>query len=286
MSPNSTHYDDLQVTQSASAEVIRAAYRCLTQKLHPDRNPPELREQCERVMQMVNEAYAVLSDPVAREAYDRGLGERSGSGRDTAQDINKARQAHSYASTGVLEQNADTAFDEHAAYEVIDKELESKKVDRGFWLKAFVLSGGEPTLQKLRYVEIRLAQLRTTEKARFDLEIGEKRAAEHARRTEKSKALKAVFTSGSRLDHEEIEKLAQAASSDKSLLKTADRVHGNTLLHLAAEAELSSAVEFLLKLGARPDAKNQSGRRPYEVCNDVALTRTLKNASAAKEHGL
>lgn len=282
MSQGGTYYEDLQVVPTASTEVIRAAYRCLTQKLHPDRNPPEMRAQCERVMQMVNEAYAVLSEPASREAYDRELAERQRSGHDER----KSRQAHSYAASGVLEQDAEPLFDEHAAYEVIDQELESKKVDRGFWLKAFVLSGGEPTHQKLRYVEIRLAQLRTTEKARFELELAEKRAAEQARRAGQTKALKAIFTSGSRLDHEEVEKLVRAAASDKSLLKAVDRVQGNTLLHLAAEAELGGAVELLLKLGARADSKNQNGRRPYEICNDAALARLLKSASSAKEHGL
>jgi curved DNA-binding protein CbpA len=284
MSQDNTHYDNLQVAPTASQEVIRAAYRCLSQKLHPDRNPPELRTQCERVMQMVNEAYAVLSDAAAREAYDRALAERL---RDVADaDATRARQAQSYASAGGLGPDPEEEFDEHAAYELIDKELEGKKVDRGFWLKAFVMSGGDPTLQKLRYIEIRLAELRTIEKARFALELGEKRAAEQARRAGQTRALKAVFTAGSRLDLDEIEKLAQAAASDKTLLKTVDRVRGNTLLHLAAEADLGSAVEFLLRQGARADVKNQSGRRPYEVCNDAALARLLRNASATKEHGL
>ncbi|HZR35520.1 MAG TPA: J domain-containing protein [Nevskia sp.] len=279
--PASTHYETLQVIPSASPEVIRAAYRCLAQYLHPDRSPPGLREECERLMRLVNEAYAVISDPAAREAYDRWLARQQPPGRG-GYDPDRAWQA--WRGAEALEQEADAGFDEHAAYELIDRELEGARMDRGLWLKAFVESGGDLTRQKLRYVQIRLDQLRTTEKARFNLELSGRRAREHARQAEQIKALKAVFAAGSRLEVEEIERLARAAASDKTLLKAADRLRGNTLLHLAAEAELEGAAEVLLKLGARAEAKNQAGRRPHELCGNAALTRRLEQA-AARERG-
>lgn len=66
----STHYDVLRVTADAPPEVIRAAYKALSQTWHPDRNPsPEAGE----VMQALNTAYAVLSDPSKRADYDRSL---------------------------------------------------------------------------------------------------------------------------------------------------------------------------------------------------------------------
>jgi len=279
--PASTHYETLQVIPSASPEVIRAAYRCLAQYLHPDRSPPGLREECERLMRLVNEAYAVVSDAAAREAYDRWLARQPPSGRG-GYDPDRAWQL--WRGAGALGQDADAEFDEHAAYELIDKELEGARMDRGLWLKAFVESGGDATRQKLRYVQIRLDQLRTTEKARFNLELSGRRAREHARQAELIKALKAVFAAGNRLEVEEIERLARAATADKTLLKAADRLRGNTLLHLAAEAELGSATEVLLKLGARADARNQSGLRPHELCGDAALARKLAQA-ATREGG-
>lgn len=279
--PASTHYETLQVIPSASPEVIRAAYRCLAQYLHPDRSPPGLREECERLIRLVNEAYAVISDPAGREAYDRWLA-RQAQPAQGVYDPDRAWQA--YRGADALEQDADAGFDEHAAYELIDKELEAARMDRGLWLKAFVESGGDATRQKLRYVQIRLDQLRTTEKARFNLELSGRRAREHARQAEQIKALKAVFAAGNRLEVEEIERLARAASSDKTLVKAADRLRGNTLLHLAAQAELSSAAEVLLRLGARATARNQSGSRPHELCNDPALARMLEQAMA-RERG-
>ncbi len=66
-----THYDNLNVAETAPDEVIRAAYKALAMKFHPDRNDgnAELR----RTMQIINEAYAVLSVPVGRREYDRLL---------------------------------------------------------------------------------------------------------------------------------------------------------------------------------------------------------------------
>jgi curved DNA-binding protein CbpA len=71
--PEPTHYDHLMVSRTASLEVIRAAYRALTQKYHPDRNPDNA--AATRLMQLINESYAVLCDPEKREEYDRRLAE-------------------------------------------------------------------------------------------------------------------------------------------------------------------------------------------------------------------
>ena len=65
-----THYDNLKVTRSAPPEVIKAAYRALSQLYHPDRNASP---DAERVMRLVNEAYAVLGNAERRDAYDREL---------------------------------------------------------------------------------------------------------------------------------------------------------------------------------------------------------------------
>jgi DnaJ domain len=57
----------LGVTRAAPPEVIRAAYRALAQKYHPDRNRSA---DAAAAMQAVNEAYAILTDPVRRAAYE------------------------------------------------------------------------------------------------------------------------------------------------------------------------------------------------------------------------
>lgn len=66
-----THYDNLKVANDAPTEVIRAAYRSLSQKYHPDRNGGNL--DSEKIMRVLNEAYDVLSDPVKRKEHDEWI---------------------------------------------------------------------------------------------------------------------------------------------------------------------------------------------------------------------
>ena len=66
-----SHYENLKVARDASADEIRAAYRALTRKHHPDRNPDNADAQ--RVMSVVNVAYGVLSDAARRREHDRWI---------------------------------------------------------------------------------------------------------------------------------------------------------------------------------------------------------------------
>jgi len=63
-----THYDNLKVSRHAPQEVIRAAYKALSQKYHPDKNQGD--ERAARIMAIVNTAYNILSDPVRRKEHD------------------------------------------------------------------------------------------------------------------------------------------------------------------------------------------------------------------------
>ena len=65
-----THYDNLKVSRDAPPEVIRAAYKSLTQKYHPDRNPDP---QAAKIMLHLNQAYQVLSDPEKRDNHDKWI---------------------------------------------------------------------------------------------------------------------------------------------------------------------------------------------------------------------
>ncbi|MCX6064815.1 MAG: J domain-containing protein [Chloroflexi bacterium] len=63
------YYQILGVARTASADEIRAAYRKLALKYHPDRNPGD--KQAEDKFKEMNEAYQVLSDPQKRARYDQ-----------------------------------------------------------------------------------------------------------------------------------------------------------------------------------------------------------------------
>jgi curved DNA-binding protein CbpA len=60
------HYAVLGVAPSAAPEVIRAAYRVLAQRHHPDRNS----QTDGSAMVRLNQAYAVLSCPMRRAEFD------------------------------------------------------------------------------------------------------------------------------------------------------------------------------------------------------------------------
>ena len=66
-----THYDNLKVARDAPPEVIRAAYKSLSQKYHPDRNPGD--PKASRNMAIINAAYRVLSDPDLRRKHDEWI---------------------------------------------------------------------------------------------------------------------------------------------------------------------------------------------------------------------
>lgn len=62
-----THYEVLNVTQSATEKEIKKAYRMLALKNHPDKNPAP---GAEDAFKKVSKAFQVLSDPATRKRYD------------------------------------------------------------------------------------------------------------------------------------------------------------------------------------------------------------------------
>ena len=64
------YYAILGVSKDATQEEIKRAYRRLALEYHPDKHPGN--KEIEERFKEINEAYAVLSDPEKRAAYDRG----------------------------------------------------------------------------------------------------------------------------------------------------------------------------------------------------------------------
>lgn len=66
------HYELLEISENASTEVIKASYKTLVKKYHPD-NCPDHSEAAIVKMTQINEAYQVLSDENKRKIYDYDL---------------------------------------------------------------------------------------------------------------------------------------------------------------------------------------------------------------------
>lgn len=76
-----SHYEVLEIPQTATSEDIKKAYRRLALQYHPDKNPNN-RSEAEEKFKKIAKAYEVLSDPSARARYDRfGDGTQSQSSR-------------------------------------------------------------------------------------------------------------------------------------------------------------------------------------------------------------
>ena len=62
-------YQVLQVSQNATPDQIRKAYRALARKYHPDANPNN--KAAEEKFKEINDAYVILGDETKKAEYDR-----------------------------------------------------------------------------------------------------------------------------------------------------------------------------------------------------------------------
>jgi hypothetical protein len=118
-----SHYENLKIARDASPEAIRAAYRALTRKHHPDRHPDSAEAQ--RIMSVVNVAYAVLSDPAKRREHDQWIRQAEG---PVARPLRDKHTLH-----------APTAAYESAADASVRRARQAVLVERAARLKAHVL---------------------------------------------------------------------------------------------------------------------------------------------------
>ena len=69
-----TYYEILEVSRTASKEIITKAYKVLVRKYHPDLEQDETKkEEMKQKMVKINEAYEILSDEEKRKKYDEKI---------------------------------------------------------------------------------------------------------------------------------------------------------------------------------------------------------------------
>ena len=66
---NKSFYELLEVQREASEPDIKRAFRKLSLRYHPDKNPGN--EEAASTFKQINRAYEVLSDPDKRQIYDQ-----------------------------------------------------------------------------------------------------------------------------------------------------------------------------------------------------------------------
>ncbi|RYG22993.1 hypothetical protein EON82_15415 [bacterium] len=88
------HYETLGLRSSATEGEIKAAYRKIVLRHHPDRNPDPAST---RIFMAATEAYDVLVDPDARRGYDQGLANEARRAAERQAEENRARAAESRA---------------------------------------------------------------------------------------------------------------------------------------------------------------------------------------------
>ena len=64
------YYEILEISETATPEEIKKAYRKLALKWHPDKNRGS--EEAEEKFKEIGKAYFVLSDPDKKRDYDAG----------------------------------------------------------------------------------------------------------------------------------------------------------------------------------------------------------------------
>jgi len=87
-------YKLLEITNNASTEVIRAAYKVKVKQYHPDNyiNPSE-KEHATQTLQLLNKAVDILTDPEARNRYDAELAASHNFGTDSQNNFGQNARA-------------------------------------------------------------------------------------------------------------------------------------------------------------------------------------------------
>ncbi len=67
------YYDELEVSKTASPEMIGKVYKILAKKYHPDTTKEANKQVAEEKFKIISEAYEVLSDEAKRKKYDLEL---------------------------------------------------------------------------------------------------------------------------------------------------------------------------------------------------------------------
>ena len=154
-------YKTLRLKRNATPEQIDQAFRSLSRKYHPDRNPGN--EKSSEKFTEIREAHAILSDPAKRQHWDaHGNTDFCSAGQEFAQTVNIVANAFHAAFSSLINNGRDPSQEDLKALMVkglkriikeSDKEIEAgkdakKKFEKclGRW-KVETSEGDEPNYE-------------------------------------------------------------------------------------------------------------------------------------------
>lgn len=150
-----TYYEVLGLVKEADDVVVRAAYRALVQKYHPDKQKfsPQI---CHRVMTELNAAYGVLGNKNKRKLYDEYI--RGGQPvapqeephvpeKDTTADVNEQVSR----AQELVHQLSQNALDEIAVLKLFEEYFECSVRINNNWVNSYtvILNGIRQNLDYL-----------------------------------------------------------------------------------------------------------------------------------------
>ncbi len=118
-------YDVLGVAKAASDSDIKAAYRKLAKRLHPDLNPGN--KKVEERFKEVSVAYDLLSDPEKRRRFDRGEIDSSGAERPH----HSFYRTYADSARGQKYQNASRSSEGFSLHDIFEDMFQGSERQRG-----------------------------------------------------------------------------------------------------------------------------------------------------------
>ncbi len=144
------YYEILEITENASVEVIKAAYRALAKKYHPDTYSGSEFDR-EKNMSQINEAYNTLSDEQKRKKYDEKIKLEKAYSNQYKKDKceQKYKEYTNNTTTDEYNNEYDNFKNEYTEYDESDCEKESETQESG-WFSKIVRGVGKEIVKSMQ----------------------------------------------------------------------------------------------------------------------------------------
>ncbi len=144
MADEKDYYRILGVLDDAEDVVIRAAYRALAQRYHPDKWKGDPAEGLRR-MSEINAAYEVLSDPAKRSAWDATRDKNQYDNNDTSDTNGNDSEASSETN-----HNWEVATEYHPHLKETERELSAVSGELGFTSRMLIATDRDSMIKGLQ----------------------------------------------------------------------------------------------------------------------------------------